>query len=181
MYTTFAGMNDMKSSERGSALVIALIVLVILGALGFAALDVADLNIFMAANDRDTKESFFQADSGVNIGRELIKRNLDTGNTTVLENDATKWGNSSESWTSNATYMKTLFDFYANDDKGTYVRAGLLDYVDNPHSLQFNEYLSPGMSMAKSLTPIFLIRGHNEGKRNSRSEVDLAFRDRPLL
>ena len=169
------------NSETGSALVIALIVMVILGALGFAALDVADLNIFMAANDRDTKESFFQADSGVNIGRELVKKRLDDGNSSVLEIDATSWGNSSESWSKNSTYMKSLFNFYSNDGKGTYVRVGLLDYVDNPHSLQFNEYLSPGMSMAKSLTPIFLIRGHNEGDRHSRSEVDLAYRDRPLL
>lgn len=181
MHTIFADTNNSTQSEQGSALVIALIVLAILSVLGFAALDVADLNIFMAANDRDTKEAFFHADSGVNVGRELIKFRLDEGNSSVLENNAQAWVNSYGSWSSNATLMKSLFDFYSNSTKGTYVRAGLLDYVDNPHSLQFNEYMSPGMSLSKSLSPIFLIRGHNEGKRNSRSEVDLAFRDRPLM
>ena len=174
MYTTSADMNNKNQSENGSALVIALIVLVILGALGFAALDVADLNIFMAANDRDTKESFFHADSGINVGREYIKQTLDDGNMTVLEDDATLWIDDEH-------FNATEYNLYINTTKGTFVRAGLLDYVDNPHSVQFNDYISPGASIGKSLAPIFLIRSHNEGKRNSRSEVDLAWRDRPLM
>jgi hypothetical protein len=169
-----ANTTKTNENERGSALVVAIIVLVILSVLGFAALDVAELNLFMAANDRDSKEAFFHADSGVNIGRELIKELLDGGNMTILEDDA-------KSWAGNQTFDPDDYILYIDTGKGTFVRAGLIDYVDNPHSIQFNDYISPGASLGKSLAPIFLIRSHNEGKRNSRAEVDLGWRDRPLM
>ncbi|SFJ12985.1 hypothetical protein SAMN04488082_101396 [Desulfomicrobium apsheronum] len=174
MYTISVETRVSKRNVKGSALVIALIVLAILGALGLTALEVADLNIFMAANDRDAKEAFFHADSGVNIGRELTKELLNNGNTTILEDDAKLWYNSTIFSPSDYTLFKSTL-------KGTHVRAGLLDYVDAPHSIQYNDYISPGASLSKSLAPIFLIRSHNEGKRNSRAEVDLAWRDRPLM
>lgn len=174
MHTTFAGISTIQKKENGSALIITLIILAILSALGYAALDVADLNLFMAANDRDTKEAFFKADSGVNIGKEYLKSLIDDGNNTILEDDANLWSG-------NYTHNKDNSNLYIDVDRQIYVRAGLLDYVDNPHSIQFNEYLSSGMSLSKSLTPIFLIRSYSEGKRNSRSQVDLGFRDRPLM
>ena len=174
MCMIFANTNQPSKEQQGSALVITLIVLAILGALGFASLDVADLNLFIAANDRDSKEAFFHADSGINIGREYIKKLLDYGNATILEDDAKEWAN-------NSTFSPTAYNLYTDTNRELYVRAGLLDYVDAPHSIQFNDYISPGASLSKSLAPIFLIRSHNEGSRNSRAEVDLAWRDRPLM
>lgn len=174
MFMISANSTRSDKGEQGSALVIAVIVLVILGALGLTALDVAELNLFMAANDRDSKEAFFHADSGVNIGRELIKELLDSGNMTILENNA-------KSWADSETFVASDYNLYIDSIKKTFVRAGLIDYVDSPHSIQYNDYISPGASLGKSLAPIFLIRSHNEGKRNSRAEVDLGWRDRPLM
>ena len=59
--------TDPADGQTGSALVIAVIVLAILGAIGIASLDVAELNLFVAANDRDAKDAFFHADSGANM------------------------------------------------------------------------------------------------------------------
>ena len=79
--------TDTHGRQSGSALVIALIVLVILAALGYMGLEVADLNIFSAANDRDSKAAFFQADAGANVGMAYLQSALDTAippTTTVM-------------------------------------------------------------------------------------------------
>jgi Tfp pilus assembly protein PilX len=171
MLTIFADTNRFNRSERGSALVIALIILAILSIVGFAALDIADLNIFMAANDRDAKEAFFRADSGVNIGRELIKYDLDDGNSNILETNAAQWEDSTN-------FSKDNYNFYSNSSKGIYVRAGLLALKFEGQDESQNEYSSnPGSG---NPTPTFLIRSHAEGKRNSQAEVDIAWEDRPL-
>ena len=160
-----------KNKDSGSALVIALIVLAILGVLGFAALEVAELNIFMAANDRDTKETFFLADSGANIARELTKSNLDNGITEIFDNDAT-------TWVDNSTFDQAQYSYYTNSTKGMYVRSGLLRLEYEGQSINYSDYSSnPG---SKNPTPTFLIRSYAEGKRNSKSEIDVGWKDRPM-
>lgn len=59
MYMCTAQNTDIQRKESGSALVVTMIVLAILTVLGLAALDVADVNILISANDRDSKNSFF--------------------------------------------------------------------------------------------------------------------------
>lgn len=165
--------NDYKK-QTGSALVIAIIVLTILGILGLAALDVADLNIFMAANDRDTKESFFHADSGTNIGHEYLEEAIFIGNATFYGNDANDWQNSTSF---NATdYPLT---FYVNGQMATYIRAGILDTrpLEGSSMVMAAGYEGGGKGAASagSYTD-FLVRAHREGQRNSRAEVDLGWR-----
>lgn len=74
-----------KPDQKGSALVVAIIVLTLLTVIGFAALEVADLNINIAANDRDAKEAFFHADAGVNIGHVFLNESLYTRNASFYE------------------------------------------------------------------------------------------------
>ena len=165
-----------KKASSGSALVIAMIVLAILGALGIAALDVADLNIFMAANDRDSKDAFFHADSGVNVGHEFLEESISSMNSTFFSptSDATTWSNSTSF---NAPdYPLTI---YTSGTQGTYVRSGTIDRgVMAGSAMQIGAgYEGAGKSAAHGGTYTdALIRAHREGQRNSRAEVDLGWR-----
>ena len=58
------------NNEKGSALVIALFVLVFLAILGLAALNSTDIELFATKNTRDFKENFYIADGGLN--REIM-------------------------------------------------------------------------------------------------------------
>jgi len=56
--------------EKGSALVITLVILVFLAIIGFAGLNNTDIELFSTKNTRDFKENFYIADGGLN--REII-------------------------------------------------------------------------------------------------------------
>lgn len=174
----FSHKNSKTSKNmNGSALVIALIVLAILGALGLASLEVADMNIMIAANDRDSKESFFHADSGANIGNEYLEVALESGNSTYYGGDANDWVNATIH-EFNATAPGVL-TFYPDGSQVTYVRCGVLERgILEGSAFQIAagyEGLGKGAAGGGTFTT-FLIRGHREGKRNSVSEVDLAWR-----
>lgn len=174
MYTSILKSSDRVESQGGSALVIAIIVLAILGALGYAALDVADLNIFMSANDRDSKGAFFHADSGVNVGHELLEEALFDINSTFYGNDATTWANDNVFNASQYTVS-----IYTSIDTGTFIRAGQLDTeILEGSAMQIGAgYEGVGKSAAHGgIAAIFLIQSHREGERNSRSQVDLGWR-----
>lgn len=167
------------SGQSGSALVVAMIVLAILGALALASLDVAELNIFISANDRDTKESFFHADSGVNVGHEFLEEAIETGNSTFYSDgtnstDANTWQNSTDF--NSTDYTTTWYPYGA---MATYVRAGFLDSgVTVGSAMQIGagyEGVGKGAAGGGTFTN-YLIRAHREGRRNSVAEVDLGWR-----
>ena len=58
------------NKEKGSALVITLVVLVFLAIIGLAGLNNTDIELFSTRNTRDFKENFYIADGGLN--REII-------------------------------------------------------------------------------------------------------------
>lgn len=174
--------------QKGSALVIAIIVLVILGALGLASLDVAQLNIFMSANDRDTKEALFHADSGVNIGHEYLEEAHWSPNSTFYDSDAFLWQNATGPrenaakpvWGDGLNCTDPGFlSFYAHSNQGTYVRAGqLASGVLEGSAAQIGAgYDGIGKSAAHGGTYTdYLIRSRRYGQRNSFAEVDLGWR-----
>lgn len=163
-------------SENGSALVIAMIVLAILTAAGIAGLEVADLNIFMSANDRDSKNAFFHADSGVNVGHEYIEIAIDQVNATFYGSDANTWKDVAVSAFNASDYP---LSFYVDGAKGTYVRSGRLDSGPLEGSaMQIGagyEGVGKGAAHGGSFVN-YLVRAHREGDRNSRAEVDLGWR-----
>jgi len=67
---------DMLTEERGSILVIALIVLMMLTLIGIAITTTASLELQIAGNDRLHKTAFYKADGGTEIGYELLEQNL---------------------------------------------------------------------------------------------------------
>lgn len=165
--------TDPANGQTGSALVIAVIVLAILGAIGIASLDVADLNMFAAANDRDTKEAFFHADSGANLGHEFLEISIENVNSTFYGSDATTWVTDAF----NASMFPATF--YAYDAMVTSIRSGALDSGVVPGSaMQIGagyEGVGKGAASGGTFTN-FLIRSHREGRRNSVAEVDIGWR-----
>lgn len=164
------------NKQSGSALVVAMIVLAILGALGLAALDVAELNLFISANDRDSKAAFFHADSGVNIGHEFLEESIHVVNSTFYSNNASDWINETV-----LDFDETDFplELYIAATQGTHTRSGILDRgVMVGSAMQIGAgYEGVGKSAAHGGTfTTFLIRSHREGQRNSRAEVDMGWR-----
>lgn len=162
-----------RSEESGSALVVALLVLVILAALGYAGLEVADLNIFSSANDRDSKNTFLHADSGVNVGHEFLEEAIADVNTTFYSNDAAWRDLPYDPATNNNPEFLHL---YINGTRGTgtYIHSGQVDTESNP-----GESLEPATSYhgnPPGASFIFLIRSHRMGERNSYAEVDIGWR-----
>ena len=68
--------TDMVTNERGSLLVIALIVLMMLTLIGIAITTTASLELQIAGNDRLHKTAFYKADGGTEIGYQLLEQNL---------------------------------------------------------------------------------------------------------
>lgn len=173
---SFHRNTKISFQERGSALVIALVVLAILGAIGITALDVADMNILISANDRDAKNSFFQADSGANIGHEYLENAIDNGNSTFFNNNASAWISQSTQQFNATEYPLSCFIF---DTQGTYIRSGILDRgAMEGSAIQIAagyEGLGKGAAHGGTYTTV-LIRSHRQGPRNSMAEVDIAWR-----
>ena len=164
--------TDPADCQTGSALIIAVIVLAILGTIGIAALDVADLNLFVAANDRDSKEAFFHADSGANLGHEYLEITLESANSTFYGSDATTWVSDAF----NASLFPTTF--YTHGAESTHIRAGSLDSGVLPGSaMQIGagyEGVGKGAASGGTFTN-YLIRSHRDGRRNSVAEVDIGW------
>lgn len=165
--------TDSANGQTGSALVIAVIVLAILGAIGIASLDVAELNLFVAANDRDAKDAFFHADSGANMGHEYLEISIETANSTFYGSDATTWVDDAF----NASQFLTTF--YTQGTMATFIRSGALDSGVLPGSaMQIGagyEGVGKGAAGGGTFTN-YLIRSHRDGRRNSVAEVDIGWR-----
>lgn len=162
MYMYTAQNTDIQRKESGSALVVTMIVLAILTVLGLAALDVADVNILMSANNRDIKNAFFFADSGSNVAHVFLERNEADVNATK-SNLTPVWRNET---VSQFDIVNSTIRLYESDTRGTYIRFGVIKIGYEPGNElgEYADYVS------------FLIRSHTNGQRNSRAEVDLGWK-----
>ena len=64
-------------NERGSALVVALLMLVILTLIGISASTTTTFELQISGNDKLYKMAFYQADGGTEAGAELIEQNIE--------------------------------------------------------------------------------------------------------
>ncbi|MDF1592334.1 MAG: pilus assembly PilX N-terminal domain-containing protein [Desulfobacterales bacterium] len=64
------------NNEKGSLMVIAIVILMLLTLIGIAITTTASLEMQIASNDRLHKMAFYQADGGIDIGAELLEQNL---------------------------------------------------------------------------------------------------------
>ncbi|MFH1154341.1 MAG: pilus assembly PilX N-terminal domain-containing protein [Pseudomonadota bacterium] len=63
-------------NEQGSALVMALLLLVVLTILGISATTTSNIELKIASNDMLNKKAFYAADGGTEVGREMIEQNI---------------------------------------------------------------------------------------------------------
>lgn len=75
----FYGTDKGPSNERGSVLIVALLILIFLTLLGIASTTTTEIEIQLAGNERFHKVAFYNTDSGVYTSPEIIYRSLEDG------------------------------------------------------------------------------------------------------
>lgn len=68
--------NKSPGNDRGSAILTSMLILVALSVLGIASLNTSSLEIKIAGNERIHKETFFEAEGGTEVGREVLEQNI---------------------------------------------------------------------------------------------------------
>ncbi|MCL7488670.1 MAG: pilus assembly PilX N-terminal domain-containing protein [Desulfobulbaceae bacterium] len=68
--------DKIATKEQGFVLVTALLIMLVLTIIGIAANRNTSTELLIAGNDRTGKESFYQADGGVEIGAETLEQSL---------------------------------------------------------------------------------------------------------
>lgn len=205
MFTSASPKTELRQSQSGSALVVAIIVLVLLATLGFAALEVADLNIMSSANDRERKSAFFQADAGSNVGIATIQASTKLDATTVSiaidsVQETNEWKDSAPDACDNDSALTprwvgrdgncapcqaeaALILENATTPMATYVRVGTLSPMRAAEgSSDLMAQGTPGGpggggSTGRDFITEYLIRSKRYGERNSLAEVDTAWHE----
>jgi len=96
------------NNEKGSALIISILILLLLTIIGIAATNTSTIEILISGNDKVHKMAFHQAEGGTEVGRELLEQNIacptgfknepiDIGNTRIEKKDF--WQNESNATT----------------------------------------------------------------------------------
>ena len=104
-------------NERGSALVVALLMLVVLTLIGISASTTTTFELQISGNDKLYKMAFYQADGGTEAGAELIEQNIE-------ERD---WNKVDGSGDLDPTTGTTI------DDSNPYYRGNLRIESENPY------------------------------------------------
>jgi hypothetical protein len=65
-----------RSNERGSTLLISILILLLLTVIGIAATNTSTIEILISGNDKVHKMAFHQADGGTEVGIELVEQNI---------------------------------------------------------------------------------------------------------
>ena len=91
-------MKYLSNNEKGSVLLVSMLVLMVLTLLGIVALDTTDLELMISRNDRTYKESFNGADGGGMAAIKVLRNTLDA--------------DAGLSTLPNITYAESADDFY---------------------------------------------------------------------
>ncbi|MBW1982530.1 MAG: hypothetical protein JRJ12_15065 [Deltaproteobacteria bacterium] len=72
-------MNGLQilDNQRGNALVVALLMLVVLTLLGIAATNTSTIEIQLSSNDKMYKTAFYNADAATEVGSELLEQSIE--------------------------------------------------------------------------------------------------------
>jgi hypothetical protein len=73
---------SLVNNQRGSALIVALLMLVVLTLLGISSTTTSTVELQISGNDKVYKRCFFAADGGTAAGSELIEQNIEERNWT---------------------------------------------------------------------------------------------------
>ncbi len=101
------------ANEDGSALVIVLLFLVLMTVIGLSSNKTTGVEIKIAANDKAYKQTFYEADGGTEVARELLEQNLSCPGGFPNDDYYIEYGDSS-------AFLKVgTKDFYLNVDDST--------------------------------------------------------------
>ena len=98
-------MRDLWNNEKGSALVLSILVLVILTIIGIGATNTTTTDLTISRNQKVHKVAFYAADGGAEAGIELVEQNIDEKN----------WSDNSD----HGDCKVVNGDFYMNADLGS--------------------------------------------------------------
>jgi len=121
-YKKYKALAD---NENGSALIFSLLILAVLTIIGVSSITTSTIEIKIASNDKVYKQSFYEADGGTEVGRELLEQNIACA--TGFPNDDFYIGTATP-------YLKVnKKDFYLNTDEpsGDYPSS---DIVSDPET-----------------------------------------------
>jgi Tfp pilus assembly protein PilX len=65
-----------RSNEKGSTLLLSILILLLLTVIGIAATNTSTIEILISGNDKVHKMAFHQADGGTEVGIELVEQNI---------------------------------------------------------------------------------------------------------
>ncbi|MBW1931981.1 MAG: hypothetical protein JRI67_03015 [Deltaproteobacteria bacterium] len=74
-----------RSNEKGSALVLSVLILLLLTIIGIAATNTSTIEILISGNDKVHKMAFHQAEGGTEVGIELLEQNISLAGFTSTE------------------------------------------------------------------------------------------------
>ena len=104
-----------------------------------------------------------------------MKKAFDEENSTFYESNANDWANTPFNASDTSNYP---LQYHLDGNPGTYVRGGLLGIKAEGVAVIIGAgYEGFGKGLPHGFEAHYLIRSHREGRRNSRAEVDLGWRD----
>lgn len=75
-FENFHKYKNPAANDDGSALIIVLLFLILLTVIGLSSNKTTSVEVKIAANDKAYKQSFYEADGGTEVARELLEQNL---------------------------------------------------------------------------------------------------------
>ncbi len=176
-------LKSKLDDESGAALIMAILMLVLLTIIGISALNNTDLELAISGNDKAHKMTYYAADSGNELSKELIERAIenrgwkDIAGSTYASGDVTIlnkvfWINTD--LPSVETPSSTNRDAELAFDRGqTYLRVGANSQLSSGGAIQMAAgYEGVGKGAAGGgAWLIYDVRSRHEGVSNSQSQI----------
>jgi len=152
-------------NEQGFVLIVSLLMLVVLMIIGIAATTTTTIELQISGNDKVSKQTFYQAEAGTQVGAELVERcssssdwsTNDVG--TVHINNLNLCQNTTADWSSVDAY---------------FVFGGETELLSGSATQMAAGYEGKGKSAASGgAVRKFDIRSHHVGRKNSNSTVQI--------
>lgn len=198
-------LQDSRSTEEGFILVTALLILLVMTIIGIAATRNTTTELLIAGNDKVYKETFFNADGGVDVAQELLEQNIACiDGFTINYNDGTESGCNIDNFAfvpgnSRNFWLKSLavpllppddlnrdmyFPYYATDPQTgntsphTNITVGGNNVLNTgSNMLGAMGYHGKGYSLGEGGTSLwYIIRAMHLGTNNSEALVRIQYR-----
>ncbi len=186
MTTENGNIRRETSDEKGAVLAIVLFLITAATLIGLYAVDQSITEIFITTNDVDGKRAFYDAESGLEIGRELLEQNIacaadvfTTGKQPFNENI---WLYNTTFWNDNKNAKFTRRDLKENAairflDSDTYIAYTYTTALAAGSAAPQGEgYESAGATAAKSLFMTYNIYSECLGRPNTDAVLMVQYR-----